>query len=93
MGARALQLVLRCCCRAVSAVDPDGTTPLHWAAYNDDVDGARRLLQQGPTSKLRIGTVLLRFRWHARTAARAWFGCCWMPAPTRTLLCPVARRH
>ncbi len=29
------------------AVEPDGTTALHWAAHNDDLDTAARLLQAG----------------------------------------------
>jgi ankyrin repeat protein len=31
----------------VNAVQPDGATGLHWAAYRDDLDAARRLLEAG----------------------------------------------
>ncbi len=55
MIARAFFLIVGCCalfiCRAGTVVDADGTTPLHWSVYNDDVAGARRLLQQGADVK------------------------------------------
>ncbi len=35
----------------LSAIDPDGTTPLHWAAHNDDVAAAQRLLKSGADPK------------------------------------------
>ena len=31
----------------VNAAQADGTTPLHWAVYHDDIELARRLLQHG----------------------------------------------
>jgi ankyrin repeat protein len=36
---------------AFSAIDPDGTTPLHWAAHRDDLAAAKRLLQSGADVK------------------------------------------
>ena len=35
----------------VNAADPDGTTPLAWAAYNDDLPTAQRLLREGANAK------------------------------------------
>ena len=37
-------------CAAADA-DPDGTTALHWAAYNDDIAAARKALGQGADVK------------------------------------------
>lgn len=37
---------------AVYASDPDGTTDLHWAAHNDDLATAKRLLEKGANPKL-----------------------------------------
>ncbi len=31
----------------VNAADPDGSTPLHWASYRDDLEGADRLIRAG----------------------------------------------
>ena len=31
----------------VKAVDPDGSTPLHWASYRDDVEAASQLIRAG----------------------------------------------
>ena len=31
----------------VSAAEPDGSTPLHWASYRDDVEGASHLIRAG----------------------------------------------
>src|SRR3954454_21186375 len=48
-------MIVGCCglfvCPAGTVVDPDGTTPIHWSSYNDDLTGARRLLQQGADVK------------------------------------------
>jgi ankyrin repeat protein len=35
----------------VDAADPDGTTPLAWAVYNDDLPAAQRLLRAGANAK------------------------------------------
>ena len=35
----------------VNASEPDGTTALHWAAYNDDIDTAQLLIQAGANAK------------------------------------------
>ena len=32
---------------AVSAAEPDGSTPLHWASYRDDVEAASQLIRAG----------------------------------------------
>jgi len=34
-----------------AATNPDGTTDLHWAAHNDDIESARRLLKAGADVK------------------------------------------
>jgi len=46
---------------AVNATQPDGTTALHWAAYNDDVDLVARLLGAGadPRAANRYGVTPL----------------------------------
>ena len=45
----------------VAGADPDGMTPLHWAAYEDDVDGALALLEAGadPDARNRYGVTPL----------------------------------
>ncbi len=45
----------------VNATQPDGTTPLHWAAYRNDVDLTKRLLAHGakPNVKNALGSTPL----------------------------------
>lgn len=45
---RFLGLILTVC--RLWAADPDGTTPLHWAAHRDDVAAVERLLKTGADS-------------------------------------------
>ena len=74
----------------LSAIDPDGTTPLHWAAHNDDVAGAQRLLKSGADPKAANqfgitplslactnGTVQPLFMYSTSMARPKLSGCAW----------------
>jgi ankyrin repeat protein len=57
MKALGVLLVAACACAALGAadrplsVDPDGTTPLHWAVRNGDIAVVKRLLRAGADAK------------------------------------------
>jgi len=57
----------------VNAADPDGTTPLAWAVYNDDLLTAQRLLREGANAKTanRYGVTPLSLAATNRNAAMA----------------------
>jgi uncharacterized protein len=57
----------------VDAPDPDGTTPLEWAVYNDDLQTAQRLLHAGADAKAanRYGVTALSLAATNRNAAMA----------------------
>ncbi len=59
--------------RAVHAADADGTTPLEWAVYNDDLPTAQRLLRAGADAKAanRYGVTPLSLAATNRNAAMA----------------------
>jgi ankyrin repeat protein len=61
------------CCAALQAADPDGTTPLAWAVYNDDLPTAQRLLRAGADAKAanRYGVTPLSLAATNRNAAMA----------------------
>jgi len=58
---------------AADAADPDGTTPLEWAVYNDDLPTALRLLHAGADAKAanRYGVTPLSLAATNRNAAMA----------------------
>ncbi len=57
----------------LTAADPDGTTPLEWAVYNDDLPAALRLLHAGADAKAanRYGVTPLSLAATNRNAAMA----------------------
>ena len=58
-----------------SVTEADGSSALHWAVQNDDVETAELLIRAAPTSTRPIGTASGRSKPRARTAARAWSAC------------------
>jgi len=72
----ALLVAALCLCGIASAADvnapgPDGTTPLHWAAQNGDLEAAKKLLKAGanPDAANRYGVTPLSLAAENRDAA------------------------
>ena len=76
----------------VNAAQVDGMTALHWAAYRDDLDTARMLVEGGADANAvnqlrRAGGC----HWLPPTATRPSCGFCSTREPTRTSGCWAAR--
>ena len=68
----------------VNAAEPDGTTPLHWAAYGGDVEATRLLLAAGAVANSgnRYGVRALSLA--AMAGSSGVVEACSTPAPTPT---------
>ena len=77
----------------VNAAEVDGTTALHWAAYQGDAETARLLLAAGARTDVtnRYGVTPLALAAGRGDASRRR-GVARTPAPTRTPRCPRERR-
>ena len=68
----------------VNRREVDGSTPLQWAVYDDDVAEVRRLLKAGANVPSRITTARPRWGSPPKSETPRSSSCCWKPAPTPT---------
>ena len=76
----------------VNQAQVDGMTALHWAAYHDDLEMARLLVDAKADVKAanRYGVTPLSLA--CINGNEAWFFCFWNPAPIRTRSSAATRR-